>query len=104
MMALAAGTTGALSGCASPMAQPGGAEQPSMASVGPGPAVTHKASHLRISTDASGHRLGLIQTAQPDLPVVPGGPPSHITHLDGSGKNSRVAGGNLTLRLPRNRA
>ena len=58
-----------------------------MASVGPGPAVTHNSSALRISTDASGHRLRLIQTGQPDLPVVPGGPPSHITHLDGSGKN-----------------
>src|SRR5450631_1984823 len=42
---------------------------------------------MGLSTDASGHRLRLIQTGQPDLPVVPGGPPSHITHLHGSGRN-----------------
>jgi peptidoglycan/xylan/chitin deacetylase (PgdA/CDA1 family) len=40
-----------------------------------------------MSTDASGHPLRLIQTARPDLPVTPGSPPSHITRLDGAGKN-----------------
>jgi len=86
-MALAAGTAGALSSCASPMAQSGRAGQLSKASVGPSPAVTRQTSPMGLSTDASGHRLRLIQTGQPDLPVVPGGPPSHITHLHGSGKN-----------------
>jgi peptidoglycan-N-acetylmuramic acid deacetylase len=82
MMALAAGTAGALSGCASPVAPSGPAEQPSRVAKGP-----PSESHLSISTDASGHRLRLIQTAKPNLPAVSGGPPSHITHLDGSGKN-----------------
>ena len=49
--------------------------------------MTRSDSPIPVSTDASGHRLRLIQTAKPDLPVIRGGPPSHITHLDGSGKN-----------------
>jgi peptidoglycan/xylan/chitin deacetylase (PgdA/CDA1 family) len=65
MLALAAGTAGALSGCA------------------PG----NPAGAVRTFTDASGHRLRLIQTAKPNLPVIRGGPPSHISGLGGPGKN-----------------
>ena len=90
MMVLAAGTAGALSGCSSPIAQLSRAKQPSIATRGPGLAVTHKVSLPGFSTDASGHPLGLIQTTKPDLPVIPGGPPSHITHLDGPGKNVAI--------------
>lgn len=65
MLALAASTAGALSSCASP----------SSASGKPTP------------TDTSGHPLRLIQTVKPNLPVVRGGPPSHIRELSGVGKN-----------------
>jgi peptidoglycan/xylan/chitin deacetylase (PgdA/CDA1 family) len=85
MMALAAGTAGALSGCATQ--QSGPATQLSNAAKG---GLTGPATSINISTDASGHRLRLIQTVKPDLPVVRGGPPSHITHLDGSGKNVAI--------------
>jgi peptidoglycan-N-acetylmuramic acid deacetylase len=65
MLALAAATAGALSGCASPSS----------------------ANVRRTSTDASGHPLRLIQTAKPNLPAVRGGPPRHISRLSGTGKN-----------------
>jgi peptidoglycan/xylan/chitin deacetylase (PgdA/CDA1 family) len=81
MLALAAGTAGALSGCASGQVRSGVGGQ------APGPAVSSPDSTARVVTDASGHPLQLIQTARPDLPVIPGGPPTHITHLDGPGKN-----------------
>jgi len=87
MMVLAAGTAAALIGCTSPRAQPSPGGQTSEAGKAPIPTDTHSDGSISISTDASGHRLSLIQTARPDLPVVPGGPPSHITHLDCSGKN-----------------
>jgi peptidoglycan/xylan/chitin deacetylase (PgdA/CDA1 family) len=87
VMMLAAGTAAVLSGCTSPLAQPGPAGQTSGAGKGPIPTDTHSDSPISVYTDASGHRLSLIQTAKPDLPVVPGGPPSHITHLDCAGKN-----------------
>jgi peptidoglycan/xylan/chitin deacetylase (PgdA/CDA1 family) len=82
MLALAAGTAGALSSCASPVARSAPSGQPVV--VGQVPA---SGSPARSVTDASGHRLAVIQTGRPDLPVLRGGPPSHITRLDGHGKN-----------------
>lgn len=66
MLALAASSAGALSGCA-----------PLSSSVGSEP------SPARPSV----HPLPRIEPAVPNLPVVQGGPPSHITHLDGSGNS-----------------
>jgi peptidoglycan-N-acetylmuramic acid deacetylase len=70
MLSLAAGAAGALSGCA-PLSSADGSSGGST----PGAAVD------------SGHRPWHIQRTKPNLPVVQGGPPSHITHLDGAGKN-----------------
>ena len=84
MLALAAGTAATLSGCASPALLVANAQQPPHGSDGPSPARTPPA---RTATDASGHPLRLVQSARPDLPVITGGPPSHITHLDGAGQN-----------------
>ena len=84
MLALAAGTAAALSGCTSPTssASPGATPHGAPASGGdPTPAA------IPTLTDASGHPLRLIQTSKPDLPAVRGGPPRHITHLDGAGQN-----------------
>jgi peptidoglycan/xylan/chitin deacetylase (PgdA/CDA1 family) len=88
MMALAFGTAGALSGCTSSGVLSAHAQrQPPRKANGPAPAGAGSANSAPISTDASGHPLRLIQTALPDLPAVRGGPPSHITHLDGVGRN-----------------
>jgi len=87
MLALAAGTAAAMSGCASGEA---GSGRPRVV-VGkvPGPTASLPDSAALV-TDASGHPLQLIQTTRPDLPVIAGGPPSHITHLDGPGKNVAI--------------
>lgn len=87
MLALAAGTAGAMSGCASPGGLWAQGEAPPQGANGANPAGAASASGIPTATDASGHRLRLIQTAKPDLPVVRGGPPSHITRLGGAGKN-----------------
>jgi peptidoglycan-N-acetylmuramic acid deacetylase len=83
LMVLAVGTAAALSGCTSPgdpsaHARPPGAD---------GPVPSGKPTAAPTFTDAAGHRLRLVQTSLPDLPAAPGGPPSHITHLDGAGNN-----------------
>jgi peptidoglycan-N-acetylmuramic acid deacetylase len=82
MMALAAGTAAALSGCASNAVLVANAQQPPRGANGP-----RSAKPTPTATDASGHPLRLLQSAKPDLPVIRGGPPSHITHLDGEGQN-----------------
>lgn len=66
MLALAASSAGALSSCA-PVSSP--------------------AESTPSSARPSGVPVRRTQRGKPNLPVVPGGPPSHITHLDGSGKN-----------------
>ena len=66
MLALAAGSAGALSGCA-PLSSPAG--------------------NTPTPVELSSPPYPRIQPSTPNLPVIQGGPPSHITHLDGSGKN-----------------
>ena len=89
LLALAAGTAGALSGCASGEAGSGAGRPRVVVGEVPGPSASGPDSAALV-TDASGHPLQLIQTTKPDLPVIPGGPPSHITHLDGRGKNVAI--------------
>lgn len=85
MLALAASTAAALSGCAP---QSGSARGiPTSNDLRAAATVPTPGNDLPKFSDASGHELRLIQTAKPDLPVVRGGPPSHITSLDGAGKN-----------------
>lgn len=86
MLTLAAGTAAALSGCTSPISSatprraPAGVPAHPLSGL-PGPA------RIADATDASGHPLRLLQSVRPNLPAIPGGPPSHITHLDGVGNN-----------------
>jgi len=90
LLTLAAGTAAALSGCTSPSSpsspsNPG--NRPATSDGVPPAAPTGLPTSGTVVTDASGHRLQLIQTSPPNLPVVPGGPPSHITHLAVPGRN-----------------
>jgi peptidoglycan-N-acetylmuramic acid deacetylase len=86
MLALAAGTAAALSGCASPSGSAAPRGTPAGAPASPSAGVPAPAG-ITNATDASGHPLRLLQTTRPNLPAIPGGPPSHITRLDGVGDN-----------------